>query len=87
MNITGWFVRAADAAAGDEDRVERRRVATSPVAGRAGGRGWRAEDPAAPAHPRDPVGVDLHVVRVVGQAVVAPEVDRLGLDLRALQVA
>jgi hypothetical protein len=47
-----------------------------PAAGRV------APDAAAPADPRYAVGVHLHVVRVVGEAVVAPEVDRVAEDLR-----
>src|SRR4029453_894851 len=42
---------------------------------------------AAPAaDPRDPVLIDVDVVGVVGQSVVAPEVDRLGIGLRVSRV-
>src|SRR5215218_3294712 len=72
------LVDAADEPPGHEDRIPGLRLADDVherVAMAAAGR--EAADPAAPADPRYAVGVHLHVVRVVGEAVVAPEVDRL----------
>ena len=82
LRLGDTVVAAGQPAAGDKDRVPRRgrphlvraRVAPAParrVAGQA----------AAPADPREPVRVDVDVVRVVGRAVVAAEIDRLGEDL------
>ena len=78
---------ALDAAAGDEDRVERRgrapavlvRVAVPAARG-------VAADAAAAADPGDPLVVLVDVVRVVRVAVVAPQVDRLVGHLGAVRV-
>ena len=56
-------------------RVRRRDAVVRRVAPAA--RGGVAEQPAAPADPREPVAVDVDVVRVVGQPVVALQVDRV----------
>ena len=79
---------AGDAAAGDEDRVERRRPA-DPVLVRVAVPAARgvAADAAAAADPGDALVVLVDVVRVVGVAVVAPQVDRLVGDLRVGRVA
>ena len=49
--------------------------------------GGVAADAAAAAHPGDALVVDLDVVRVVGQPVVAVQVDRVAEDLRLARVA
>ena len=82
-------VRAAlDATTRDQDRIPRPRVphrVRPRIAPAALGR--IAQQATATARPGDAVLVDVDVVRVVGQAVVAPEVDRLGEHLRIRRVA
>ncbi len=84
-------VRAHDAghaATGDEDRVPRareaRRVGLRVAIAAARG---VAADTAATGDPGDALSVDLDVMRVVGDAVVAVQVDRRAEDLRLVRVA
>ena len=88
ISITGCAVPRRTAAAGDEDRVERRRPA-DPVLVRVAVPAARgvAADAAAAADPGDALVVLVDVVRVVGVAVVAPQVDRLVGHLRVVRVA
>ena len=81
-SVCGWatpFAPPGDAAAGDEHRVPRlARTRILPVRGsrQRAARGVAAQAAAA-ADPGDAVLVDVDVVRVVGQPVVAAQVDRL----------
>ncbi len=82
------MVHAAHAAAGDEDRVPRVRVAHQ-VRERIAVAALRrvATDAATAADPRDALVVDLDVVRVIRHLVVAPQVDGVAEDLRLRRVA
>ena len=88
LRLGDAVVAAGQAAAGHEHRVPRRRAAhlvgprVTPLAARR-----VAEQAAAAADPCEALGVDVDVVGVVGQAVVAAEVDRLGEGLRMRRVA
>ena len=84
----GDAVRSAfDAAAGDEDRIPRSGVSElvrpriAPPA-----LSCVSHQPTAAADPGDASVVDVHVVRVVGQPVVAAQVDRVGEHDRAGRV-
>ena len=81
-------VRAAlDATTGDQDRIPRPRVphrVRPRIAPAALGR--VPQQAAAATRPGDAVRIDVDVVRIVGQAVVAPEIDRLGEHLRLRRV-
>jgi hypothetical protein len=87
LRLRDAVIAPGQRAAGDEDGVPGGRAAhgigprIAPLAARR-----IARQAATATDPGDPLRVDVDVVRIVGQAVVAAEIDRIGERLRMRRV-